>query len=57
VLIKYFRNVANTDLNALFPNVRVVMSVFDTLTLGVPAVAGAIPILFNLAPPLRCCFW
>src|SRR5947207_12190789 len=25
------------------------MSIFDTLTLGVPAIAGAIPILLNLA--------
>ncbi len=56
VLIKYFRNVANTDLNALFPNVRVVMSIFDTLTLGVPAIAGAIPILLNLASTITVLF-
>jgi len=49
VLIKYFRNVADTDLNALFPNVRVVMSLLDSLTLGLPAIVGAIPILINLA--------
>jgi len=49
VLIKYFRNIAATDLNALFPNVRVVMSMFDKLALSVPALAGAIPILLNLA--------
>ena len=34
VLIKYFRNIAATDLNALFPNVRVTMSIFDALVLG-----------------------
>jgi hypothetical protein len=56
VLIKYFRNVANTDLNALFPNVRVVMSIFDTLTLGVPAIAGGIPILLNLASTVTVLF-
>jgi hypothetical protein len=49
VLIKYFRNIAANDLNALFPNVRIVMSVFDMLFLSVPALAGAIPILINLA--------
>jgi Protein of unknown function (DUF3754) len=49
VLIKYFRNIAGSDLNALFPNVRVVMSTFDKLFLSVPALAGGIPILFNLA--------
>ena len=49
VLIKYFRNIARNDINALFPNVRVVMSTFDKLFLSVPALAGAIPILFNLA--------
>jgi hypothetical protein len=48
VLIKYFRNIASSDLNALFPNVRVVMSTFDKLFLAVPAVAGGIPILLNL---------
>jgi hypothetical protein len=56
VLIKYFRNVASTDLKALFPNVRVVMSVFDTLTLGIPAIAGAIPILINLASTITVLF-
>jgi Protein of unknown function (DUF3754) len=56
VLIKYFRNVANTDLNALFPNVRVVMSIFDTLTLGVPAIAGGIPILLNVASTITVLF-
>jgi len=49
VLIKYFRNVASKDLRALFPNVRVVMSMFDMLFLSLPAFAGAIPILINLA--------
>jgi hypothetical protein len=48
VLIKYFRNIASFDLNALFPNVRVVMSTFDKLFLGVPALAGGVPILLNL---------
>jgi len=48
VLLKYFRNIASSDLHALFPNVRVVMSNFDKLVLGVPAIAGGIPILFNL---------
>ena len=32
VLIKYFHNIATTDLIALYPNVRVVMSTFDKLT-------------------------
>jgi hypothetical protein len=48
VLIKYFRNIASADLNALFPNVRVVMSARDKLVLGLPALAGGIPILLNL---------
>jgi uncharacterized protein DUF3754 len=48
VLLKYFRNVASSDLYALFPNVRVVMSNFDKLVLGVPALAGGIPILLKL---------
>jgi hypothetical protein len=56
VLIKYFRNIASADLNALFPNVRVVMSTFDKVVLAVPAVAGGIPILLNLASTVTVLF-
>ena len=56
VLIKYFRNIASSDLNALFPNVQVVMSIWDKLFLGVPALAGGIPILFNLASTVTVLF-
>jgi hypothetical protein len=48
VLLKYFRNIASGDLNALFPNARVVMSNRDKLTLGLPAIAGGIPILLKV---------
>ena len=48
VLIKYFHNIASSDLNALFPNVQVVMSMLDKLMLAVPAVLGGIPILWKL---------
>src|SRR5262249_31811948 len=37
VLLKCLGNVASSDLNALFPNVRVVMSSTDKLYLGIPA--------------------
>jgi len=40
VLFKYFRHIARADLKALFPNVRVMMSLFDNLTLGVGALVG-----------------
>ena len=48
VLLKYFRNIACGDLYALFPNARVVMSTFDKASIGVPAIAGGIPILIKL---------
>jgi hypothetical protein len=48
VLLKYFRNIACGDLYALFPNARVVMSSFDRAFLGLPAIAGGIPILLKL---------
>ena len=48
VLLKYFRNIAYGDLYALVPNTRVVMSKFDKAFLGVPAIAGGIPILLKL---------
>ena len=56
VLIKYFRNIADWDLHALYPDVRVVMSTFDKLFLSVPALAGAIPILINLASTVTVLF-
>jgi hypothetical protein len=56
VLIKYFRNIASADLNALFPNVEVVMSGFDKVLLGVPALAGGVPILLNLGSTITVLF-
>jgi Protein of unknown function (DUF3754) len=56
VLFKYFRHIARGDLEALLPNVRVVMSMFDQLTLGVPALVGGVPILMKLASTLTVLF-
>jgi len=56
VLLKYFRDIARTDLNALFPDVRVVMGVKDRLWLGIPAILGGIPILIKLATTLTVLF-
>jgi hypothetical protein len=56
VLLKYFRHVASADLNALFPNARVVMSLTDQLKLGVPAVVGGVPILIKLASTVTVLF-
>src|SRR6266403_3672558 len=56
VLFKYFRHIARGDLEALFPNVRVVMSLFDRLALGVPALVGGVPILLKLASTMTVLF-
>jgi hypothetical protein len=56
VLFKYFRHIARADLKALLPNVRVVMSVFDRLSLGVPAIVGGVPILIKLASTVTVLF-
>ena len=56
VLLKYFRNMACGDLYALFPNARVVMSNFDKAFLGVPAIAGGIPILLKLYATISVLF-
>src|ERR1700751_186354 len=56
VMLKYFRNIACGDLYALFPNARVVMSNFDRAFLGVPAIAGGIPILFKLYATISVLF-
>jgi hypothetical protein len=56
MLFKYFRHIARADLRALLPNVRVVMSVADHLTLGIPAIVGGVPILIKLASTLTVLF-
>jgi Protein of unknown function (DUF3754) len=56
VLLKYFRDIARTDLNALFPDVRVVMGLKDRLWLGIPAIFGGIPILIKLATTVTVLF-
>jgi hypothetical protein len=56
VLFKYFRRIARGDLEALFPNARVVMSLLDQVTLGVPALVGGVPILIKLASTLTVLF-
>ncbi len=56
ILIKYFRHIAVTDLHMLFPKVRVVMSLYDKLTIAVPALAGGIPLIANLLPTLSVLF-
>jgi hypothetical protein len=48
ILIKQFRDVVRGDLAMLFPDVRVVLSPFDMFALGVPALAGGIPIILKL---------
>jgi Protein of unknown function (DUF3754) len=56
VLLKYFRNIASGDLNALFPSVRVVMSHRDKLAIGVPALIGGIPILLKIYATITVLF-
>jgi Protein of unknown function (DUF3754) len=56
VLLKYFHNIARGDLYTLFPNARVVMSNFDKAFLGIPAIAGGIPILFKLYATISVLF-
>jgi hypothetical protein len=56
VLLKYFRDIASADLNALFPDVRVVMGFRDRLMLGVPALIGGVPILLKLASTVTVLF-
>jgi hypothetical protein len=56
ILIKHFRDVARSDLSMLFPGVRVVLSPFDMFALGVPALAGGIPIILKLLPTVSVLF-
>ncbi len=56
ILIKYFRDVVRGDLNMLYPDVRVVLSLFDKLSLGLPGIAGGIPLLLKLLPAVSVLF-
>jgi hypothetical protein len=56
VLLKHFHNIACGDLYALFPNARVVMSRFDKAFLGLPAIAGGIPIALKLYATISVLF-
>ena len=56
ILIKVFRDITCGDVNMLFPDVRVVLSLFDKMALGLPALLGGIPVLLNLLPTLTVLF-
>jgi hypothetical protein len=56
MLLKYFHDIPVADLNALFPDVRVVMRLRDQLIIGVPALLGGVPILLKLASTLTVLF-
>lgn len=56
MVIKLFTDVAEADLNMLYPGARAVMKLRDKLLLGVPALAGGVPILMNILPALSVLF-
>jgi hypothetical protein len=56
MMLKYFHNIPIADLNALFPDVRVVMRFRDQLMIGVPALLGGVPILLKLASTITVLF-
>ncbi len=50
-IIKLFKDVPLKDLEILFPNSKIVMSLKDKLLLGIPAVAGGVPLLATKVVP------
>ncbi|MBN2656658.1 MAG: DUF3754 domain-containing protein [Spirochaetales bacterium] len=50
-IIKLFKDVPLEDLEILFPNSKVVMSLKDKLMLAVPAIAGGVPLLISKVVP------
>ena len=50
-LVKMFKDVPRDDLEMLFPNARVAMGLKDKLLLGIPALAGGVPLLATKALP------
>ncbi len=47
-----YKNVPKFDLEFLFPNVQISMTLKDRLMLGIPAIAAAIPVLLKILPQL-----
>ncbi|MCA8908957.1 MAG: DUF3754 domain-containing protein [Rhodospirillaceae bacterium] len=55
-VIKLFHSIAEADINMLYPSARAVMRVRDKLMLGVPALAGGVPVLLNILPAMSVLF-
>jgi hypothetical protein len=56
ILLKHFGDVPRTDLLTLHPGASPAMKRRDQLILGVPAVAGGVPLLTQLGPALAVIF-
>lgn len=56
VLLKHFRNVARHDLAALHPGAKPTMKRRDQLFLGVPALAGGVPLIMQLGVAIPVIF-
>lgn len=52
VYLKLFRDIPEADLNTLFPYGKVLMTLFDKLMLGIPALLGGIPAILKLIPAI-----
>ncbi|MEB3340679.1 TMEM143 family protein [Okeania sp.] len=52
IYISLYRNIPKSDIEFLFPNVKVSMTLKDRLILIVPAIATAIPITLKILPQL-----
>jgi hypothetical protein len=56
VLVKLFANVARHELAALHPGAKPAMRTRDQLYLGVPALAGAVPLVLQIGPAVSVIF-
>jgi hypothetical protein len=56
VLLKHFRNVARHELAALHPGAKPTMKRRDQVMLGVPALAGGVPLLLQLGTAIPVIF-
>lgn len=54
--IYLYKNIPKSDIEFIFPNVKVSMTLKDRLILGVPAVGAAIPIMLRVVPQLLLIF-
>ena len=52
VYVYFYKNIPKYDLELLFPNIKISMTLKDRLLLGIPAIGAAVPVIIRALPKL-----